>query len=664
MRTLPTKNIFLATILAGVIFFAVGVSFAEAAVDPLLAKLDCGIPVPYVDPEASLIDCIPIGVYYLFYIPLSFILAGSGYIFDTILTLSIDSQFISQEFIDTSWKIVRDFSNMIFIFILLYTGIETMLRAGTDWRGTVLKVIIVALLINFSLFFTKVVIDAGNILAVSIYNTIGQPSTGSDNHINPSYTGTISLQQRDVSTRLVEAFKPQSFITVASDVEPLNATIVFIVAGVVSAFAGYVLFMSALLFAGRLIGFWFLMIISPFAFISITFPKGNKFGPWLSTLLGLSFVAPVFLFLIYLIIQVINAGVLDGLIADPSTTSKFTFDKVLSPVIIAVLIIAALKGALGFAKDMSGKFGEIGSGLVGGALGVVAGVATGGVALAGQKSIGRLARYATESEGFKEAAAKSGIASVAYNLTDKTANASFDARNVPGGDKLGLGKLGLGKGSDGSFVKTVQQARAASEALGQKISTGKDGKPIMTKYDAIEYKTGPSGERIATTVKREGTTAQAYAERMSGGTIAGVVTGANIGMAEVAKNLEKKEQKRIKLDKKKKTDLADYKEKLGVKEKLDTGEDNPLYKLEIDDERIEALKDKVIEDHQLKVAKAEADLSYLKDKDPGDTSVIAMAVVQKLSAERALKKFESMQSNIERVQKELKELEGKKEEKG
>ncbi|MEK7801795.1 MAG: hypothetical protein AAB276_05010, partial [Pseudomonadota bacterium] len=106
--------------------------------------------------------------------------------FDLSLTLSIDQQYVNQPFVTSAWEIVRDFANMLFIFVLLYVGINTML-GGAGHTRAIFMVIIVALLINFSLFFTKIIIDAGNILAVGVYESIGSaPAPGQPRDISLS----------------------------------------------------------------------------------------------------------------------------------------------------------------------------------------------------------------------------------------------------------------------------------------------------------------------------------------------------------------------------------------------------------------------------------------------------------------------------------------------
>ena len=322
-------------------------------------------------PSVNIGGCIAQGVYYLIYKPTSFLLVGSVKIFDAVLTMSIDRDFINQGFVDTLWKIVRDFSNMAFIFVLLYAGIQTILNSTGEWKRTVLHVVIIALLINFSLFFTKVIIDAGNVLAVGIYSSMGVVTPGTS-----AFRGKV--ETRNLGEAVAGAFQPQKFLETAGNAaNPMDATIVFIIAAIVSCLVAWAFFKAAMVFVGRILGFWFLMIVSPFAFISFAFPKGNKFNDWLDALIGQALVAPVFLFFMYMIMVAVQGGPGGkGLFASftNNTSGGFIFDKIFIPCIIALLIYMAIKYAVEYAEKTSGAFGKIGA-QIGGAVG---GVAAGG----------------------------------------------------------------------------------------------------------------------------------------------------------------------------------------------------------------------------------------------------------------------------------------------
>ena len=90
--------------------------------------------------------------------------AMAGKFLDFFLDLSLQSSTYGNGFITEGWKILRDIANLSFIFILLYVAIRTIFGDGGA-KKTIITVVIMALLLNFSLFFCRVIIDASNILA-------------------------------------------------------------------------------------------------------------------------------------------------------------------------------------------------------------------------------------------------------------------------------------------------------------------------------------------------------------------------------------------------------------------------------------------------------------------------------------------------------------------
>ena len=96
-----------------------------------------------------------------------------GYVFSFAVQLTLQSVTYSLDFLTSGWTAVRDIANMAFIFILIYIAVVIIFKAETSGTMTMLAwVVVMALLINFSFFLTRVVVDAGNILAVQFYNAI------------------------------------------------------------------------------------------------------------------------------------------------------------------------------------------------------------------------------------------------------------------------------------------------------------------------------------------------------------------------------------------------------------------------------------------------------------------------------------------------------------
>jgi hypothetical protein len=176
------------------------------------------------------------------------------------------------------------------------------------------------------------------------------------------------------------------------------------------------------------------MIVSPFAFISIALPKGNVFSKWLDTLINQAFVAPVFLFFIYLIIRVISAG--QGILGDFTIKDGDWFDKLVGPVIIATLLVLAIQKALKFTEGMAGDFGKAGSSFVSGVMGVAA-IATGGVAGLARQTVGRYAAGKLAGGTLEEGSA-------AQKAAQWATRSSFDVRNISDKNSL-LGKTISGK---------------------------------------------------------------------------------------------------------------------------------------------------------------------------------------------------------------------------
>ena len=112
--------------------------------------------------------------YGLFYVIPAFLLWAAAQLFNVMIYITLGSKLLAgSTFISAGWMIVRDLSNIFFILILLYIAIKIILDlGGHDVKKMITKVIILALLINFSMFFTEVVIDTSNILALVFYNKL------------------------------------------------------------------------------------------------------------------------------------------------------------------------------------------------------------------------------------------------------------------------------------------------------------------------------------------------------------------------------------------------------------------------------------------------------------------------------------------------------------
>lgn len=80
-----------------------------------------------------------------------------------------------QNTLNEVWKIIRDFANVIFVFILLIVAFVNVVGLGDavaqyEMKKMVPRIIAALILVNFTFFFSKVAIDGANILTAAIYS--------------------------------------------------------------------------------------------------------------------------------------------------------------------------------------------------------------------------------------------------------------------------------------------------------------------------------------------------------------------------------------------------------------------------------------------------------------------------------------------------------------
>ena len=382
---------------------------------------DCNMnPLDFVS-EGTFTGCVAQAIYYVLFVPVSWVFALSGQFFDKVFEYSLDNASYDIEFVTNGWGVVRDFCNMFFIFVLLYIAIATILDLNHfKTKEMIINVIIIGVLINFSMLATHVMIDASNILARVFYNsdTIKITSKTSNLMFDDSKDGTIPL-----SMAVVNKFDPQAIVLsgykhmdidsyktkggTATEVQTTNKNddvgvgtfIIITLMSIVMSIFGIIMFMSVgLIFVARVIGLWFAIIFSPLAFFSYMVPQlsGMKmFGwkNWWPETLKLCFLAPIFMFFLYLIIAFLDQGISLGDLEKAKGMRWWILITV--PFIFIIMLMSKAKE---IAKEYSGSLGQsITNGLA-----AVGGLALGGgaagLAMAGRNTIGAIGKYAQNDE--------------------------------------------------------------------------------------------------------------------------------------------------------------------------------------------------------------------------------------------------------------------------
>lgn len=210
-------------------------------------------------------------------------------IIGALVNISQYNNFINEPSIRDAWVVVRDLSNMFFILILLVIAFTTILRIESyQWKKMLPKLLIMAVLINFSRTICGLIIDASQVVMLTFVNTWA--TTGGD---------------------FVDMFKMTGYFAGITGEEfkkftSANFSILNIVAGMLIGImfliiSGIVLLVALAVFTMRVIMLWIYIVLSPLAFLLSAFPAGQKYASqWWSEFTKYVVSGPILAFFIWL----------------------------------------------------------------------------------------------------------------------------------------------------------------------------------------------------------------------------------------------------------------------------------------------------------------------------------------------------------------------------
>lgn len=493
-----------------------GTELSEAAVFVKKPEAEGGFPDMFMGFVDKLISAaLPLAA--MFTIPFSAIAFGisglilgvASYLIDLALEIGVNlmSQIVNSEAnsVKTSWEIFRNLANVGIIFTILFIAIKTILRSsGYDGKVLLGRVIIAALLINFSFLFGAIVVDVSNEMSLTIYEKVKE-ITNQGNEGGKAKLGSFMLEKAD------PAFFQSA---IASDLDP-NAQEFYnetfndtqnqtgeasgfqkIVAGVMNLAIGYilgtianfvlaaVLFISIFMIFARIIIILLLLVVSPIAFAAMILPNTQKLSrEWWESLIGQSFFLPAFL--LFLVVGLKIAGNLpkqnavDG--ADQLQLGLSSYAAVFTPVIfnymmVIGLFIAALMAAKKVQSMGSAAVGKISTSITSATGGAVAAAGS----FAGRNTIGAGASALSKNEKVQDLLRKMPpiIGGTLGKNLEGIAKNSFDARNSRAFKGV-ASATGVGK----DFSDTVKPQKDGFKGQSDRLS-----KRITETYSAIPDK--------------------------------------------------------------------------------------------------------------------------------------------------------------------------------
>ncbi len=198
--------------------------------------------------------------------------------------------FVNNGVVQLGWPVVRDLCNMFFILILLVIAFATILRIENySVKKLLPKLIIMAVLINFSKTICGLFIDFSQVIMLTFMKSLG--------NAEGNLYQALGLGRIFSLSGYLTAEEVKVFTLLASLVLGL---ILLIIAGIVITIFTVILFF-------RMVALWILIILSPLAFIASILPGSSKyFSQWLSQFTNYLIVGPVMAFFLWLALATVG----------------------------------------------------------------------------------------------------------------------------------------------------------------------------------------------------------------------------------------------------------------------------------------------------------------------------------------------------------------------
>lgn len=364
------------------------------------------------------------------------IAAGLGYIFmlvtQVMLYVGSFNTFLDQPAVKAGWVITRDICNNFFIVFMMIMAIGSILQIQTyAWRAMLPKIILSAVLINFSMMFTGILIDLSQVIMLTFAAPLATTKAYS------IILGAFGLPDAQKFSSAMAAISGDGSKAPAGlGWGDIIAALMFAILVTIVALCVTIAITCVLVY--RIVMLWFLVILSPLWIFGKAFDKlGQVTSQWMSMFSNLFIVGPAMMFFIYLsfltmstmslgdksqgnVLKVTTAaGTPDG--SFKAGDSVFNADKI-DTNLVSLSKMGTVDGVINFLIICGLLFGSL---------------------MMGQKFGGAGAKFATQGMGWVK---KFSGANLAASLGAKAGKAVVKAPGaVVGavGAKVGTGALGL-----------------------------------------------------------------------------------------------------------------------------------------------------------------------------------------------------------------------------
>lgn len=373
--------------------------------------------------------------------------------------------------LENFWTVFRDIANIIIVGTFVFIAINIILETSEYGRKQlVVRVIIVATLINFSLLFTRLAVDVSNLFATRFYEkSIGAPAQGAASNATSQTLGDKFKEAMRIPSTFdsSDAIKNKNTMWERLSTYLLASVIqsgVLVMTGVVFAYGAFLLVLRALAII-------FLFLVSGIAFASYLLPAMQRkiLNPWWSNLATVFVLAPAMMLMLWVSLtlaqKIPKENSLGALYS--SSGSENATGALFSYLVVVGMLYISLRISSGIAK-------EAGTAAV-----------TGDVASAGLKRARAVLRFT--GAGALAGALSHGIAPALRNTLGSQALKQMDVLDKEIGEKLAKASEHKQAGNMTDYNKlqkeiaTLSARRAAAERVSRRDFNAMDTS-IMKKF--------------------------------------------------------------------------------------------------------------------------------------------------------------------------------------
>ena len=280
---------------------------------------------------------------------------------DILIPIMTFNNFTNNPVVISGWAIVRDSVNMFYVIVLILIAFGTIIGAERfKWQQQVPRLLMMAIVINFSKTLCGIMIDFGQVIMLTFANALREIAAG--NFIQ--MFGLTEIHQVSKTSAILADLNTTS-------AQGASQAFDFFASGIASVFLTMVVLTTLLALVGillmRIVMLWVLIVMAPLAW----FAKGvegvvktDAYAEWWKEFKCLVVVGPVLTFFLWLTLAVVgsgNAAANTGFSVTTAgnnagyTASVFQVDNFLSFLIGIVMLFSGFKAAGQMCSGISGK---------------------------------------------------------------------------------------------------------------------------------------------------------------------------------------------------------------------------------------------------------------------------------------------------------------------